>query len=399
MRNAGRIFLLLTLAVLTILLASCGQKQNCSGITFGGTGGTGSGSSGGLNSGGTSCGPGQTGGGGNASDFVFYRGSNGSNNAVNTAELTATAFQNLAGVSSVVGNSTTGNMVVVNKAFLYLPDQNSTGGVMAFAINRSTGALTAINGSPFSAPHPVTALAADPDATGGRFLFAGDITSGDVSVYTIDPTTGALGLASGSTFSGVAAGLSALEADGTGTYLYATSGTTNGLVYGFSFDQTSGALSPVPGSPFAADAVGIQVSPDGNWVIAHGGGTTLNVIPVEQGTGALLVPLATSYPTVNAISQVVMHPNGTLVYTCDTKKPMEGFSFSNGTLTALTGSPYTALNPISYCQFDQTGTALFGLFLPSSVMTVRIIDPATGNVSGGIPDLGIQTGPNFGVTK
>lgn len=392
----SRIFLLLALSASLILLASCGQKTNCSGISFGqGGGGSNPGS---VNTGGSVCGAGsKNGGGGNATDFVFYRGSNGANNAINSAELTATTFQVLTGVSVTVGQSTTGNVVVVNKKFLYLPDQNSSGGVMGFVINHSSGALTPITNSPFPAPHAVTAITADPDAYGGRFLFVTDFNSGDISTYTIDPNTG--GLTLGSTITALGLSASSLNVDGTGNYLYATAGTTGGDVSGFLIDQNTGALSPVLGSPFSLNAKNIQITPDGAWVISTDGSNSVDVTPVEAGTGSLLTNATTNYPTVNQVGNVALSPNGNFLYTCNTKLPMEGFQFSGGAVTQLSGSPYTALSDIGACQFDQNGTALFGIVASSNAISVRIIDPANGNVAGGIPDLPVASSNYFAVTN
>ncbi|HMK23886.1 MAG TPA: beta-propeller fold lactonase family protein [Terriglobales bacterium] len=399
MKYATRIFSLLALSVSLILLAACGQSSNCSGISFGT--GSGGGNQGGVNTGGSVCGAGSNngGGGGSAADFVFYRGNNGTTNAINSAELTATTFQVLSGVSAAVGNSTTGNMVVVNKQFLYLPDQNSSGGVMGFQISHSSGALTAIAGSPFAAPHAVTAIAADPDSRGGRFLFVTDFNTGDVSTYTIDSTSGVLTLVTSSPVTVLGLSATSLNVDGTGSYLYATAGSTGGDVFGFLVDQNSGALSPVLGSPFALGAHNIQVSPDGAWVISTDGGNSVDVTPIEAGTGTLLTGSTTNFPTVNFVGNVALSPNGNFLYACNTKSAMEGFQFSGGALTALNGSPYTALSDIGGCQFDQSGTALFGIVVPSNSISVRIMDPANGNVAGGIADLPVATSNYFAVTN
>src|SRR5882672_3565426 len=68
-----QIVLLLMVAASLLLLAACGQKTNCSGISFGNGSGGGS-SAGGVSSGGSVCGPGSNNG-GSANDFFFYHGS------------------------------------------------------------------------------------------------------------------------------------------------------------------------------------------------------------------------------------------------------------------------------------------------------------------------------------
>ena len=299
MKYAMRILSLLVVAAAFLALAACGQKANCNGISFG-AGGGGSSSGGGVSSGGSVCGPGSNGGGGGAaSDYFFYHGSNGANNAINTAALTATTFQVLPGISTNVGQSVVGSMVIVNKKFLYLPDQNGSGGITGFSINHSSGALTAITGSPFSvSPTQVTTLAADPDANGGRFLFAADFTSGDLLVFTIDPTTGALTKVTGSPFPNPGFEASSLAVDGTGKYLYASAGTTTGEVDGFLIDQTSGALSAVAGNPFFIFATQIQVDKTGTFLVSvDGGSSQIDVVPIQAGTGILLTGSTNSYPT------------------------------------------------------------------------------------------------------
>lgn len=400
MRYVKHALSLLAVAAFLLVLAACGQKSNCSGISFG-NGGGGSSSGGGVSSGGSVCGPGSNNNGGGALDYLFYHGSNGTNNAINTAALTASTFEVLPGISTNVGSSVVGSVIIVNKKFLYLPDQNGSGGVMGFSINHSSGALTAIPGSPFAvSPSQITTLAADPDANGGRFLFAADFTSGDFVVFTIDGTTGALTPVSGSPFSNPGFAANALHVDGTGNYLYAIAGTTTGEVFGYLIDQNTGALSPIPGSPFAVFASQAQVDPTGTFLLSvDGGSSQIDVVPIEAGTGTLLLGSTTSYPTVNPIDGVVIHPNGKFVYAFSGKVPLEGFQFSAGALTELSGSPFTALPPLTDCQFDQSGTALFGIKIPSSVVGVRTVDPTTGAVSAPIPDLGVQASPYFAATN
>lgn len=398
MKYARQIFSLLVVAASVLVLSACGQKANCSGITFGGSGGS---SGGNLSSGGSVCGVGSNnnGGGGSASDFLFFRGSSGANNAINTAELTATTFQVLPGVSVLTGQSTTGTMVVVQKQFLYLPDQNGSGGVMGFSINHTNGGLTPIPGSPFAAPSAVTTLVADPDAKGGRFLFTADFVSGDFNAFAINAGTGALTLVPGSPFSNPGYEATSLNVDGTGSYLYATAATSRAGTLGFLIDQNAGALTPMTGSPFAYHASQVQINPAGTFFLAVNGANKIDVVPIEQGTGNLLLASLASFPTVNLVDALVIHPSGNFVYTFGARISMEAFQFSGGVLTELTGSPYNSLSDLASCQFDQSGTALFGVLTPSNEVGVRIINPATGAVSAGPPDLAVQTSPYFAVTN
>ena len=403
MKFARLIFSLLIVAASVLVLMACGQKSNCgSGITFGGGSGGSGGTSGGLNSGGSVCGGGSNnggGGGGSVSDFLYYHGSSGTNNALNVAELTATTFSVVPGVFALTGQSTTGTMVVVKKQFLYLPDQNGSGGVMGFSINHTDGGLTPIPGSPFAAPSGITTLVADPDANGGRFLFAADFVSGDINAFTINASTGALTLVAGSPFTNPGYEPTDINIDGTGTYLYAIAATSRQGTLGYLIDQTAGALTPMSGSPFNYHANSVQINPTGTFMLAVTGANQIDVIPIEPATGNLLLGSLVSYPTVNLVDALVIHPNGNFVYTFGARITLEGFQFSGGVLTELPGSPYTSLGELAACRLDQSGTALFGILSPSNQVAVRIVDAHTGALTKGPNDLPVAINTYFAVTN
>jgi 6-phosphogluconolactonase (cycloisomerase 2 family) len=78
------------------------------------------------------------------------------------------------------------------------------GQVAAFNIDSTTGALTAIPGSPFTAALNTLWVAVDPN---GKFVYVTDhgsfgsgTTPGGISAYAIDPITGALTEIPGSPF-------------------------------------------------------------------------------------------------------------------------------------------------------------------------------------------------------
>ena len=61
--------------------------------------------------------------------------------------------------------------------------------VSAYTIHPSTGALTAVPGSPFEAGTTPRSVTVDPS---GKFAYAASFDSNNVSVYNIEATTGAL---------------------------------------------------------------------------------------------------------------------------------------------------------------------------------------------------------------
>jgi 6-phosphogluconolactonase (cycloisomerase 2 family) len=133
--------------------------------------------------------------------------------------------------------------------FVYVSN-NSDGTISGWTLGAG-GALTAIGGSPFALPvssgtPPVSgtsgAIAIDPF---GRFLYVTDGANSQVDAFTIDPTTGALALMTGSPFATAAGGGPfAMSVDTSGHFLY-VGNSFLGTVSMFTTDPITGALTPV----------------------------------------------------------------------------------------------------------------------------------------------------------
>jgi len=113
-------------------------------------------------------------------------------------------------------------------------------------MNATTGALTAVAGSPFDAVQqdPIS-IAVDPT---GKFAFVATYW-GDISAYKINASTGALTLVAGSPFNhsanqGDQEGFHDLAVAPSGKFLYTTRSTSTGSsVLAFAINQTTGALT------------------------------------------------------------------------------------------------------------------------------------------------------------
>jgi 6-phosphogluconolactonase len=141
--------------------------------------------------------------------------------------------------------------------FLYVPYQfavvnvGSDGGLAAYSIDPTSGALTAVPGSPFSVGAP-NSVAID---ASGKFLIASIFPLGGgsrLAVFSIDPGTGALTSVPGSFGSTYVWG--AVAADPSGPFIYAgtisTSTNTPAALFVLSIDQTTGALTPIGQTAF-----------------------------------------------------------------------------------------------------------------------------------------------------
>ena len=131
--------------------------------------------------------------------------------------------------------------------------------IAAFAIDSSSGALTAIAGSPFSAREP-TSLTIDP---AGRFLYATNLGANTVSIFSIDPSTGALTSVGQASTDAL---LNGVALSPSGQVAYAANVGSNS-VQAYSVNSTTGMLTPV-GSAVATGVSPevVQVDPSGKFL-------------------------------------------------------------------------------------------------------------------------------------
>jgi 6-phosphogluconolactonase (cycloisomerase 2 family)/PKD repeat protein len=158
---------------------------------------------------------------------------------------------------------------------------------------------------------------------------ANSTEAGIVTVYALDPNTGAL--TSSNTFPSQVQNPMAAAVDPLGRYLYvfgSEAGAPNApfQVAGFSVNQETGALSPLPGSPFPAETqvspTAMAVSPSGRFVYATGssamtGAATISVFSIDENSGALSElfnsPFSAGPATSSAVS-MSLDPFGAFAY-------------------------------------------------------------------------------------
>ncbi len=178
--------------------------------------------------------------------------------------------------------------------FVYAPNTASND-VSAYTINSSSGALTQIAGSPFpsggATPSGVENVAFDPE---GSFAYVTNVNSGEISAFAINRVSGALSAIPGSPFQDPDGGPYGVTVDPAGRFLYVTN-VNHDNVSGFAIDRMSGALTPVAGSPFPAGTYAACV------VIEHTGRfayvsnyTSNNIFAYTIGRNGALTPIAGS---------------------------------------------------------------------------------------------------------
>ena len=130
-------------------------------------------------------------------------------------------------------------------ASLFMPPTRAETTFRLFSIDSNTGVLTEVLPRTPAGLNP-SALVMD---SGGSLLFVANLTSNNISVYSISASDGTLMEAAGSPFPTVSRPV-ALALSPSAKFLYVAS---SGLpfVFGYSVASGTGALQPVPGSPFS----------------------------------------------------------------------------------------------------------------------------------------------------
>jgi 6-phosphogluconolactonase len=129
------------------------------------------------------------------------------------------------------------------------PFSSTTGNISGFNIDPSTGALTPILGSPFTATNGSgpSAIAVDPT---GKYVYATTPGSSfSIWCFTINSANGQLVAVTNSPLSLTAGGLFALF-DPSGNYFYIGSSGSSGIA-GYTYDPSTGTPTAIAGSPFS----------------------------------------------------------------------------------------------------------------------------------------------------
>jgi 6-phosphogluconolactonase (cycloisomerase 2 family) len=311
-------------------------------------------------------------------------------------------------VAQTLPTGTLSAVAIAQQQFLYLP-YASTGQLFAWSIDGGSGALTALNGSPFAAPYaaglaqssqPLTPIITDPS---GKYLYIADTTDSLIYAFSIDPLTGLLTPVGPGSFATSVPPWN-LATDGKGKFLYVSQGNATGEGQAMEvFTITGGALSA--GTSMAFNMWQVQGELTGQFMFGVDGHTGLQGDGIPADNNLYVFPIGvngvlgtpTAVPTTNAPVAVIVHPNGkfvydfSLVHSSGFDGPLEGFSLNptTGALTSL-GAPFSSLTTIPYGGFfDQSASYMF--VHSSNTVGVLSVDGTTGIPTETSPTLGVGT--------
>jgi len=271
--------------------------------------------------------------------YVFV-GNEGSNDvSAFVVDVTTGALTAVPGSPFPVGKDP--QAMALYGVFLYVANAGSDS-VSPYFIDWNTGSLTAA-GSPVASGKSPTSIVVDPVFPGDSAIYvANHGGSNDISAFYsgLTPVPGSPFPAGGNPLS--------LALGAHGKFLYsANPDATNPSISGFSVDTTSGALAPLSGSPFPIPVSHYIATDQTGAYLYVTSGTNILGYAIDATTGALTAlpgfPVAAG---ANAYSMTIDPTNQFLYVTNDGAANVSGFTLdaSTGALTPMAGSPFPAGN-------------------------------------------------------
>ncbi len=271
--------------------------------------------------------------------------------------------------------------------------RDEANGIVVFALNAATGALTEIAGSPFDVGANPLQIVIDPR---GRRLYASHVlvspTQLQVRAYSIDTDSGALSVIPGSPFANSQSPES-LAIDSTGKFLY-TSNTSSDVLTAYSISAADGSLSQLASSPVSA-------------------GDQPSFVAVNEDTAPLTVSSKFIYATdalTNIVKSFAIAADGTLTFGADaaaagplgvTLDPKGRYAYAastttgnihiysvasqTGALTEISGSPVAGGSDAYYVSIEPSGRYAYVSSRTDNVIMKYAIDGSTGLLSSPTP--------------
>jgi 6-phosphogluconolactonase (cycloisomerase 2 family) len=326
--------------------------------------------------------------------------------------------------------------------FVYVANGGSDT-ISAFAVDGSTGALTAIPGSPFATEdqvlpvsvhpsgrylyttrangllygyriHPATGaltrlasslptggtvsphVALDP---GGVFAYVTNATPSTISVFRIDAVTGELTATAGPPVPTGGTAPFAAATDPRGRVLYVPNRTSNN-VSALRVDRQTGALVPVAGSPFGtggSNPTSVAVDPTGRFLyVANLLSDTVSAFSIDAASGALSPLAGSPFPAGGSgPTLLTVDPAGRTVYTANQSSDnVSALSINptTGALTPVAGSPFTAGDSPMSVALDLKGRFAYVANRLGNTVSAFTVHPTTGALAAIGP--AVATGAN-----
>jgi 6-phosphogluconolactonase (cycloisomerase 2 family) len=213
-----------------------------------------------------------------------------------------------------------------------------TAQLFVFSIDPINAALTPLSPN-VALPGVPHGLAIAPSGSWLGVTFEG-ASGGEIAWFLRSPNGGATGLQPGSPTSTGGTGAGGITVTPDGKFVVVANGVTSNVSV-FSLDPGTGALSEVPGSPFATGrGPGVAIDPTGKFVFVADADNNLSAYTIDS-MGSL-TPVGAPIPFGAEAESIAVDPTGKFVFVGLVPREIAGFTLdrTTGALTPIAGSPF-----------------------------------------------------------
>lgn len=285
------------------------------------------------------------------SDKFLYV-ANSQANTISIFNVAGDGSLNLNGTPIPAGGTSPYAMVIdPTGKYLLVTNSSLSDSVSVFSIDSSTGALTAVSGSPFYANDTPSEIVIHP---AGNLVYVTNPRIGTVTAFTFDNTTGVLTSVGPPVESG--SGASGLAIDSSGRFLYVANTSAEnpgsvavGNISGFTINTTTGVLSPITGSPFTspvgAGPSALVIDPSDRFVFATtaGGSYSLWCFAIDPVNGQLTAEPGSPYSVAAGTLFALIDTTGNFFYIgSQSANGIEAYTYNqNGVPALINNSPFS----------------------------------------------------------
>lgn len=252
-----------------------------------------------------------------------------------------------------------------SKKFMYAVNSGTSPGTVSLFKLSSSGAITEVTPRVNAGSAPTTMVM---DAA-GKYLYVGNSASDDISVFSIDATTGLLTPVAQSLTGAlnVSIGMSPfnLRLSPSGNVLYVTGQGTTGIVQAFAVNAGQFSNQPVPGSPFTTGngPYGLTIDSGGKYLYtANSLDNSISEFKINSDGSLAPLPNSPFGETGTGPIALLIDPSGKYMYVLNNSSQGTILAYSIGTdgsLTLAANSQSGTLAQPNFMATDPSGKYIF----------------------------------------
>ncbi len=293
--------------------------------------------------------------------------------------------------SSGAGSGPVGIAADSGGNFVFMPNQG--GGISSFQVNRNSGALAGAAGSPFTAGNTPAGIAASAD---GSLIYVSNSSSADIYGYRVSSSAALTSVGTAVPATGVPG---SMFVDPSARFLYVAMGSTGVQVFSIGSGGALTSVRTVPPSP-CAGASAVVTDSNSRFAFIPDGVGSICTYAVNASNGDLLLITSTPVSTGSQPDAVAITPDNAHLYVANVNSSnVSAYTINtDGTLTGVAGSPFSVGTSPSSLAVDPSGKFLYVADFGDSALSVLSISSSgalsqSSTVATGVGPSGIVVTP------